>query len=39
MKKKHNEAVLVARSKLNSKENKISRPLKDKNNNLEEFKE
>ena len=39
MKKKHNEAVLVARSKLNSTENKISRALKDKKNNPEEFKQ
>ena len=32
-----NKAVLVARSKLNSIENKISRALKDKENNPKEF--
>ena len=36
-KRKLNKAVLVARRKLNSIENKISRALKDKENNPEEF--
>ena len=36
-KRKLNKAVLVARRKFNSIENKISRALKDKGNNPEEF--